>query len=280
MNGSLADPLARLLRILDLEPRGTDRFRAQTGTARDGRMYGGLLAALTVVAAGRTASGRPLHSLHAYFLRPGRHGVPLDLEVERLRDGVAFSTRRVVASQSGSPSLVMLASFADAGDGIAHEDPAPAAPPPEALPDWEDLRAAALGGAATRRTELAMDLRVCDPAELEPTRELPARRRVWLRLRGALPDDPLIHAAAIVFVSDRTLLRVASRPHCPTWSVRDAASVDHALWLHHPARFDDWILYVCESPAAAAGRAFAVGAMYDRRGRRIASVAQEGIVKI
>jgi acyl-CoA thioesterase-2 len=103
---------------------------------------------------------------------------------------------------------------------------------------------------------------------------------VWIRLRGTLPEDPLMHAAALAFVSDRTLLRVAARPHSPIWRIREAASVDHALWLHRPVRFDDWVLYTCESPAAETGRALAFGAIYTRDGKRVASVAQEGILRL
>ncbi|MGH7338380.1 MAG: hypothetical protein ACREI7_12420 [Myxococcota bacterium] len=121
---------------------------------------------------------------------------------------------------------------------------------------------------------------MCDPDSLDPAVRQPPYRRVWVRTRGELPDDPLLHAALLVFATDRTLLRTGARPHAPAWQVRHAASIDHAVWLHHPARFDDWVLYVCESPAAAEGRAFASGAMYARDGRRIASVAQEGLLRL
>jgi acyl-CoA thioesterase-2 len=153
----------------------------------------------------------------------------------------------------------------------------PDAPDPQGLPDWEDLRAAMLG--TERRSDVAVELRVCDADPEVADARLPAYRRVWVRPRGDLPDDPLLHSAMFVFATDRTLLRVAARPHGPIWRVRHAASLDHAVWLHHGARFDDWVLYVCESPAAVGGRALAFGAMYGRNGRRLLSVAQEGLVR-
>lgn len=270
------DPLARLVRGLDLESSGGDCFRARTGASAE-RLFGGLLLAQTVIAAGRTVEGRHLHSLHASFLRPGRSRQPLDLAVERLRDGRSFSARRVTGRQGPDVTIVAMASFTEPADGIAHQDAMPEAPDPEGLPDWEDIRARVLG--AERRQDVAVELRVCD-ADPEPgAGGLPAYRRMWIRPRGALPDDPLLHAAMFVFASDRTLLRVAARPHGAIWSLRHAASLDHAIWLHHASRFDDWVLYVCESPVASQGRALAHGAMYGRDARRLVSVAQEGILR-
>jgi acyl-CoA thioesterase-2 len=269
------DPLTRLLRGLDLEEIRAGVFRARTGGGSE-RLFGGLLLAQTVIAAGRTITGRHLHSLHASFLRPGRSRVPLELAVERLRDGRSFSARRVTGIQAHDVTIVATASFTRPGEGVSHQDPMPEAPDPQGLPDWEDLRAAMLG---TEPRHVAVELRVCDAdpeiAGLRP----PAYRRVWIRPRGELPDDPLLHAAMFVFATDRTLLRVAARPHGPIWGVRHAASLDHAVWLHHVARFDDWVLYVCESPIAESGRALALGAMYARDGRRLLSVAQEGLLR-
>jgi acyl-CoA thioesterase-2 len=270
------DPLGRLLRGLDLEEVRTDVFRGRTGAGAE-RLFGGLLLAQAAVAAGRTVTGRGLHSLHASFLRPGRSRVPLELTVERLRDGRSFSARRITGTQAGDVTIVATASFTRPEEGISHQDPMPAAPRPEGLSDWEDLRAAMLG--TDRRHDVAVELRVCDPDAPGPGAPLPAYRRVWIRPRGSLPDDPLLHAAMFVFATDRTLLRVAARPHGPIWGVRQAASLDHAVWLHHPARFEDWVLYVCESPVAEGGRALALGAMYGRDGRRLVSVAQEGLLR-
>jgi acyl-CoA thioesterase-2 len=171
-------------------------------------------------------------------------------------------------------TIVATASFTTPSLGISHQDPMPASPDPQGLPDWEDLRAVTLGSA--RRTDVAVELRVCDADPKDHGDRLQAYRRVWIRPRGALPDDSLLPAAMLVFSTDRTLLRMAARPHGPIWSVRQAASLDHAVWLHDARKFDDWGLYVCESPVAVGGSALAFGAMYGRDGRRILSVTQEG----
>jgi acyl-CoA thioesterase-2 len=255
-------------------------FIGQSGKG-EGALFGGFVAAQAVVAAGRTVVDRALHSLHGYFLRRGAHGVPIRFVVDRVRDGRTFSTRTVVAHQAGEPIFTLSANFTAPEEGIAHQDPMPpGAPDPHGLPDWEDLRAVLLGDPSKRRPDGPIEVRVCDPDSPDPAVQLPARRRVWLRPRGTLPDDPLLHAAVLVFASDRTLLRTAARPHGLTWRLRTGASLDHAVWLHRPAHFDDWLLYVSESPVAYAARALLLGAMYRRDGTRIASVAQEGLLRV
>lgn len=237
------------------------------------------MAAQAVVAAGGTVEGRALHSLHAYFLRPGRHR-PIALSVERIRDGRSFTTRRVVAEQEGAAIFSLAASFTAEEPGIEHQDPAPEAPEPEGLPDWEDVRAALRGGVAARRPDGAIEIRPCDPEDpRDPAAPLPPRKRVWMRPRGPLPENPLLHTALLVYASDRNLLSTAARPHGLRWGERRAASLDHALWIHAPVRFDDWLLYASESPVAWSARGLVLGALYDRSGRRIASVAQEGLIR-
>ncbi len=270
-------PLDRLLRRLDLEALGGDRFCGQSGKG-EGRLFGGFVAAQAAVAAARTAAERRLHSLHAYFLRGGHHLQPIEYRVERLRDGRTFAARRVDAVQGGAVIFSMLASFALPEEGIAHQEPMPAAPPPTGALDWEEVRAAVLGEGA-RRPDGPLEVRDCDAEVAEPAKPQPAYRRIWLRPRGHMPEDPLLHVAMLVFASDRTLLSTGGRPHALTWNRRMGASLDHAVWLHRPARFDDWILYVSQSPAAHAGRALVHGAMYSRDGTRIASVAQEGVIR-
>jgi len=276
--GEDAGPLDRLLARLDLAAAEPDVFVGETGRG-EGRLFGGFVAAQAVVAAGRTAPERALHSLHAYFLRPGRPGVPLRYAVQRIRDGRSFATRRVVAWQGDEAVFNLAASFARPEQGISHQDPMPDAPAPEGLPDWEDLRAEILGDPRQRRRDGPVEVRVCDPDRADGT-PLPPRRRVWLRPRGPLPEDPLVHLAVLVYASDRTLVGTAARPHGLPWGRRIAASLDHAVWVHRPPRLDDWLLYVSESPAAHAGRGLVFGALYDRPGRRIASVAQEGLIRI
>jgi len=242
------------------------------------RLFGGLIAAQSVVAAARTVAAGRLHSLHGYFLRPGRPEVAIRFEVVRVRDGRSFATRRVLALQHGEAIFELAAGFTDAEEGVAHAfEAAPGAvPDPEGLPDWESLRARETGEGP--RPPDAIEVRVCQPADDRPGASAPPHRLVWMRPRGALPEDPLAHAAALVYASDRTLLRTAARLH---GSLRERlpASLDHAVWLHRPPRFDDWILYATETPIAHGGRAWVAGRMLTRAGERIATVAQEGLLR-
>ncbi|HWP66044.1 MAG TPA: acyl-CoA thioesterase domain-containing protein [Candidatus Limnocylindria bacterium] len=268
-----------LLRRLDLRAAGADRF---TGTMPrgEGFVFGGLLLAQGLVAAGRTIEGTP-HALHAHFLRGGRYGVEIDWQVTRLRDGMNFATRRVDGSQAGRLVVTLTLSFLRrAGDGLAHQDAMPAVAAPEGLEDWEDLRVRILNDPGARRPDGPLEVRDADPDEAAPALGRAARRRLWLRPRAPLPDDPLVHAAVLAFASDRGLLSTAARPHGIMWGARQGASLDHALWLHAPARFDDWLLYASESPVAVAGRGLVLGALYARDGRRIASSAQEGLIRV
>ncbi len=273
-------PLAALLELLRLERLDRDFFVARTPCG-EGRLFGGLVAAQAVMAVAATVDDpdRPLHSLHAYFLRPGSHGPPIRLGVDRIRDGRTFTTRRVVAWQGGEAIFNLSASFARAEEGIAHEDPMPEAPPPEAVPDWEALRARMLGDPEQRRPQ-AIEVRTCDPDDPDGAPQ-PASKRVWMRPTGPVPEDPRVHTALLVYASDRTLLSTAARPHGLPWGRRMVASLDHAVWIHRPPpRFDDWILYASHSPAAHAARGLVHGALYDPRTRhRIASVAQEGLIR-
>ncbi len=274
-----ATPLERLLRRLDLAPAGEDLFLGEPGGG-DGRVFGGMLAAQAMVAAGRTVERGVPHSLHGYFLRSGRHGVPITWRVTRLRDGFAFAARHVVGEQTGQEVFALTASFTRQHSGLAHQHPMPAAPAPDGLVDWEDLRVQVLGPDVRRRPDGPLEVRDCDPESAVPAPGRPARRAMWMRPRGVLPDDPLVHAAMLLFASDRGLLSTAGRPHGLMWGVGLGASLDHAVWLHHPPRFDDWVLYTSESPVAVAGRGFVQGAMYRADGVRVASVAQEGLIRV
>lgn len=279
MSETSSSPLARLLHRLHLEQLDCDLFIGRSGRG-EGALFGGFVAAQATVAAGRTVAERDLHSLHGYFLRPGQHNVPIRYVVDRIRDGRTFVTRRVVAHQAGEAIFNLSASFTKWEEGISHQEgEPPAAPEPDGLPDWEDLRAKLLGGEGVRRPDGPLEVRVCDPDSSAPDVKLPPRRRVWLRPRGALPEDPLVHAALLVFASDRTLLRTAARPHGLTWRLRIGASLDHSVWLHRPPRFEDWVLFATESPVAHAARALLLGAMYRRDGTRVVSVAQEGLLR-
>lgn len=264
---------------LDLEREGPDLFVGHSDTG-PGMLFGGFVAAQATMAAARTVSNRCLESLHAYFLRPARYGEAIRFWVTRHRDGATIATRAVQAEQSGVPVFTMMANFARGEEGPSHQDPMPPAPGPEGLPEWEELRTEAQGAfPSPDRRNPPIEARVCDPDSPDPAVRLPARRRVWLRPRGTLPDDPVLHAATLVYASDRTLLRTAGRPHGLTWRPRVGVSLDHAVWLHRPPRFDDWLLYLTESPVAHGGRALLLGAMYRSDGVRVASVAQGALLR-
>jgi acyl-CoA thioesterase-2 len=273
-------PLASLLRLLDLEALDRDLWLGSPGRGQ-GRLFGGLVAAQSLIAAARTTPAEAgVHSLHGYFLRPGTHAAPIRFVVDRIRDGRTFTTRRVVAHQRGEAIFNLDASFALPEQGISHQDAMPEAPDPEGLPDWEQVRAEALGDPGQRRPPGPVELRICDREPRADGESLPARKRVWLRAAGELPDDPRLHAALLVYASDRTLLSTAARPHGIPWGRRRAASLDHAMWFHRPPRFDGWILYAIESPVAHAARGLVFGAMYrPQDGARVATVVQEGVIR-
>jgi acyl-CoA thioesterase-2 len=272
-------PLQQLLRRLDLAPLAEDCYLGHTGRG-EGRVFGGLLAAQALVAAGRSVADGVPHSLHLYFVRSGRHGMPITWSVSRVRDGYAFALRHVIGEQSGQVVLTLVASFTRQRSGLAHQDPAPPAPTPDELIDWEDLRVQVLGPGTTRRPDGPLEVRDCDPASAVPAPGRPARRTLWMRPRGVLPDVPLLHAAVLVYATDRGLLSTAGRPHALMWGLGLGASLDHAVWLHHPVRFDDWMLFAATSPVAFAGRGLVHAAIFRRDGTLVASVAQEGLIRV
>jgi len=273
-------PVDELLRNLDLEPLDADLFLGNPGRG-EGRLFGGMVAAQAVIAAGRSVEpGRRLHSLHSYFLRPGRHDVPLRFVVQRIRDGKTFTTRHVTAHQAGEAIFDLSASFTLAEDGLSHQDPMPAAPDPEGLPDWEVERARLLGDPSAQRLDTPIEVRLCDGPLLDSGEKRPASQRNWMRVRGRLPDDPLVHTAMLVYATDRTLLATGARPHGLPWGKRMSASLDHAVWIHRAPRMEGWLLYSSQSPVAQDGRAMIFGSIHTPDGLRIASVAQEGLIRL
>jgi acyl-CoA thioesterase-2 len=271
------DPLGRWLARLAVQPAGEDQF--ETAPARSGRrLFGGLLAAQAALAAMGTVEAGRLHSLHGYFLRPGRPGAALRFEVTRVRDGRRFANRRVLVRQLGEPVFELAAGFTADEHGVGHShEPAVEEPDtPESLPDWETVRSAETG--EPPRAPDAIEVRVCHAQEDRPGAATSPRRMVWMRPRGPLPDDPALHAAALIYASDRTLLRTAARLHGPLHE-RLPASLDHAVWLHRPTRWDDWLLYASEAPVAHGGRAWVQGRILSRAGLRIATVTQEGLLR-
>ena len=280
---------ADLVALLDLEPAGSDRFVGHTPAMGWARVYGGQVVAQSLVAAVRTVPERSPHSLHAYFLLAGDPAEPILFEVERVRDGRSFSTRRVTASQRGEPIFVLAVSFQIAEDGPEHQATAPAAPPPEQVADPEAALAAMPEPARKRLQSLfdrirpiefrPMNMRRYAPLRAGETRA--AEQSVWIRIGGPLPDDPMIHTAALAYLSDMTLLDTAlvAHGHAIFDGRHQVASLDHALWLHRPCRADDWLLYVQDSPSACGARALTRGMLFSRDGVLVASVAQEGLIR-
>jgi len=278
--------LATLLACLELEQLDRDLYLGDPGPG-EGRLFGGMVAAQSVVAAYRTVGDdRPLHSLHAYFLRPGRHDLPIRFVVDRIRDGKTFTTRNVVAHQGGEAIFDLAASFACPETGLSYQDAMPEASPPETLEDWETQRARALGHRRDAIHSSAVELRLCDPYDIEnPTKTYEPRQRNWVRVKGPLPDDPVVHVAVLVYLTDRALLMTAARAHGLPWDKRMSASLDHAVWIHRPiARGsfmldENWMLYASQSPVGHAARSLIFGGLYARDGVRFASVVQEGLIR-
>jgi len=281
--------LDSLLHILNIEQRDENHFHADTDQ-QEGRLFGGLILAQSVMAAGRTVKEGDIHSLHAYFLRAGKPVEPVDYMVERVRDGRTFTTRRVSAIQAGNMIFEASISFTLGEEGIEHQTPMPQAPEPADLPTWwESMRASMppemqaemekRGGRGRRGWNNPIDLRsVAGGRSAVDENGLP-HRVVWGRMPAALPEDPLIHAAAMAYFSDSGLIATVDGGRNMWRPGGSAASLDHAIWWHYPPRFDDWLLYSSYSPVAHAARALVLGSMYTRGGVLVASVAQEGLYR-
>ncbi|MFI8253186.1 acyl-CoA thioesterase [Streptomyces filamentosus] len=277
-----------LLDLLDLERIEQDIFRGRSRSAIVPRVFGGQVAAQAMVAAGRTVpADRLAHSLHAYFLVPGDPGAPIVYEVDRIRDGRSFTTRRVVAVQHGRPIFHLSASFQTYEEGLDHQAGMPDAPDPESLPTAEEMLPRHLPEDIARRlveARAAVDLRYAGTppwGSVGEPRE--PRSQVWFRTNGKLADDPLLHVVLATYVSDMTLLDSVLLAHGRGgWAVGDVvgASLDHAMWFHRPFRADEWLLYDQESPSAAAGRGLGQARIWTRDGRLAISVIQEGVVRV
>ncbi|MCZ7414410.1 MULTISPECIES: acyl-CoA thioesterase [unclassified Streptomyces] len=288
--------LDSLLDLLDLERIERDIFRGASRSAIVPRVFGGQVAAQALVAAGRTVPAeRPAHSLHAYFLRPGDPGAPIVYNVDRIRDGRSYTTRRVVAVQHGQPIFHLSASFQVHEEGFEHQAPMPDAPDPESLPTAAELLPAHADlfidpGVAERLAEAraAVDLRyVNEPPYAAAGRgATEPRSQVWFRTNGKLDggrDQPMLHICLATYVSDMTLLDSVLLAHGRGgWVTGDVvgASLDHAMWFHRPFRADEWLLYDQESPTAQGGRGLGKGAIYTADGSLVASVIQEGAVRV
>lgn len=278
--------ISELLDVLDLERLEVNLFRGRSPKDAWQRVFGGQVIGQALVAACRTVDDRQPHSFHGYFLLGGDPRVPIIYEVDRLRDGRSFTTRRVLAIQHGRPIFALTASFQVEESGYEHGAPMPDVPPPEELPDEAEIRAGAIDRMpepirAYFQQERPIELRLVDPQRSARQTEFGGRFQVWIRSTGALPDDPAFHRCVLAYASDYTLLDTALVPHgrSVTEDAIQAASLDHALWFHRPFRADQWLLYTQDSPSASGARGFSRGLIYDRGGRMVASVAQEGLIR-
>lgn len=282
--------LSKILAILDLERTGENSFRGTDSFAIRNRVFGGQIVAQALVAAARTVEGAAPHSLHGYFLVGGDPSTPIDYEVERMRDGRSFSTRRCVAIQHGQPIFTLTCSFHAPEQGFDHALEMPVVPDPETLmsPERLALASSRLVPAALQRyfkQEQAIEVRPVDLGRYYPRSErqpLPACQNIWMRANGALPDDPAVHRAVLAYLSDMTLIDTIFVRHQLTVFDPEimAASLDHAIWFHRPFRADEWLLFSQVSPTAQGGRGLARGSLYTRDGRLVASVIQEGMVRL
>ena len=285
-NVKVTAALDMLIDLLDLEAIEMNIFRGRSPDEKRQRVFGGQVAGQALVAAGRTVGAdRPVHSLHAYFLRPGDVSVPILYQVDRIRDGKSFATRRVVAIQHGHAIFNLSASFHAAEDGFEHQIPMPAVPDPETLPTFAERfadQAAAMGDWYTRSRPI--DSRYVN----EPIRSRkvargprPPHQEIWMRADGRLPDDQLLHACIVAYASDMSLLDSILLAHGTEWDDDNfmGASLDHAMWFHRPFRADEWWLYDQESTSSFGARGIARGEIYARDGRLAVSVVQEGLVR-
>ncbi len=281
MNHLLED----VVKVMTLERLELDLFRGESRDIGSPQVFGGQVLGQALMAAAATVDDRPVHSLHAYFLRRGDFNAPIVYEVDRARDGHHFSTRRVVAIQHGAQIFNMSASFQAEEPGLAHQVEMPVVPPPEGLRDLDAHYGAILPSLPPAWRLLLEKKR---PFEFRPThppttgQPMPPLRHIWFRADGALPDDDTLHRCLLAYVSDFHLLDTALLSHglLTTLPKLQMASIDHAMWFHRSMRVDDWLLYSTDSPSASGARGFARGNIFARDGRLVASTCQEGLIRM
>ena len=282
----MSKALEALIDLLDLEELEVNLFRGRSPQEQRQRVFGGQVAGQALVAACRTVERGVVHSLHAYFLRPGDPRVPIVYQVDRIRDGKSFTTRLVVAIQHGKAIFQLSASFQPDEPGLEHQDAMPPAPEPESLPTWQERMAPILPKVpAEMRTwltrERPIDLRYDGEISIWSAEPRPPSQQVWMRADGALPDAFALHQVVVAYASDMTLLDTSLLPHGVAWADDQfqVASLDHAMWFHRPFRADEWLLYDLHSPSAAGARGFTLGRIFTRDGKLAVSVAQEGLIR-
>lgn len=280
--------VADLVTLLDIETLDTDLYRGPRKAGAKGRVFGGQVIAQAFMAAQASIGEEKVaHSLHAYFLRPGDETQPIIFRVERDFDGGSFANRRVIAMQSGTPLLTLAASFQRRETGLAHAAPPADVPAPEdliPLEGWVDRLGDSVSenARAFLRRPSAFEVRpIAQPSFLQRGDGPPVGGN-WFRLRAPVPDGAALHRGILAYVSDYSLLSTAVIPHGRNLfdHAMQPASLDHAIWFHADVPLDDWLLYSTESPFAGEGRGFATGRIHTRHGRLIASVAQEGLIRL
>jgi len=279
---------AALIDLLDIEELDTDLYRGKRKPGGVGRVFGGQVIAQALQAAQRsTEAPKVAHSLHAYFMRPGDENFPILFRVVRDFDGKSFATRRVIALQKGKPILNMACSFQAPETGLAHQDAMPDVPPPEALAsDFEWRRGLAEQVPEANRAFFLrprpIELRPVHPRDPMHPEAAPPRQAFWFRLAAPIGDDDAMHRAVLAYASDMVLLGTSLLPHGVGWVSHplQTASLDHALWFHEPFRTDEWLLYSCDSPWSGHARGFNRGQIFARDGRLVASVSQEGLIRL
>lgn len=276
----------RLLDLLDVKDHGGDRFEGRRKIGGIGRVFGGQVIGQALASAERTVpDDRPVHSLHAYFLRGGSEDHEIDFRVERDLDGGSFSNRRIVASQLGKPILNMVASFHKREEGFYHAEPMPQVPGPEGLQSEATLRRLHAEKAPENIRRFLLQPRPIELRPVEPRHWIDGKPQAplshtWFRSVAPLPDNPRIHRAILAYASDMTLLDTATKPFAVN-IMRDfmRASLDHAIWFHDDFRADEWLLYACDSPWAGRARGFNRGRIYTAEGKLVANVSQEGMIR-
>jgi len=271
-----------ILNLLKLEQTGDDRYRGQSHFMGSPNVFGGQVLGQSLYAAAVTVPERRVHSLHSMFILPGNHRLPIDYEVERVRDGGTFSTRRVVAYQEGRRIFVMSASFQTEEQGLEHQRPMPDSPDPETL-DSSVVELKKLGASGKRPfMPVPVEFRADHSGGLFSGHSGKPNKQVWTRAPMALPDDTLTHEALFAYVSDYGLLWTALQPHNifmgdPRLQI---ASLDHTIWFHRPFRMDEWLLFAMDSPNASGGRGLCFAHVYNQKGELVATLAQEGLIRL
>jgi acyl-CoA thioesterase-2 len=280
---NVGEKKAQLRDLLELEPIEENIFRGASLDETWRRVFGGQVAAQALVAAGQTVELRRVHSLHAYFLRPGDSHRPILYEVERIRDGASFSTRWVVGIQNGKTIFGLMCSFHRAEEGLVHGDRIPPAPDPQELPTLDEALAARDEGPVPAfANTYGLDIRFVTEYPWQRDGRPSDKEQLWLRATGSIGDDPLIHAAILTFASDLTLVDTILQRHgrTPFDEHFVGASLDHSLWFHRPFRADEWLFYDQTSPVAFGGRGLARGLLFSQQGDLVASAVQEGLVRL